>query len=361
MSFEIFATAPPGLEAVLGAEMAAEGFKDPKVSPGGVAVQGDWSDVWRANLRLRGATRILARIGGFPAFHLAQLDKRSKRFDWRAVLRPDIPVKVEVATNKRSKIYHARAAAQRIEGGLAAAGVPISSEAEITLKVRIDDNFVTFSLDTSGESLHRRGYKQAVAKAPLRETLASLMLRQCGYTGNEPVLDPMCGSGTIPIEAALWAKGADPGGLRGFAFEQFASFDEEAYAALRRVPGQTPLRVFGSDRDAGAVRMATENAARAGVEDIVAFSTSSVADLVPPQGPPGLIMVNPPYGTRIGNKKPLYGLYATLGSRLKAFCGWRLGLVTSEAELARATGLAVTSGPPIPHGGLKVRFWQANL
>lgn len=361
MAFEIFVTAPPGQEPTLAAEMAQAGFPDPIVTAGGVAFQGGWPDVWRANLCLRGATRVLARIGGFPAFHLAQLDKRSKKFDWTAIFGTDTPVKVDVATNKRSKIYHARAAAQRIEGGLEAAGIPLSPEAELTLKARIDDNIVTFSVDTSGESLHRRGYKQAVAKAPMRETLAALFLRQCGYAGTEPVLDPMCGSGTFVTEAALWATQTQPGSWRSFAFEQLASFDAAAFAALKTAPIGTKHRFYGSDRDAGAVRMATQNADRAGLADCTAFQTAPVADLTPPDGPPGLIMINPPYGTRIGNKKPLFGLYAALGAQLKPFTGWRVGVVTSDADLARATSLPLKSGPPIPHGGLKVRLWQAAL
>lgn len=361
--FEIFATAPPGLEPVLLEEVLTHGFAEAEVTPGGVRFQGGWPDVWRANLELRGAGRVLARIGGFMAFHLAQLDKRARKFDWGAVLRPDVPVKVEV-TSRKSKIYHAGAATQRIETALRDShGIPVSADAALTVKVRIDDNNVQISLDTSGESLHKRGHKVAVAKAPMRETLAALFLRQCGYSGAEPVLDPMCGSGTFVIEAAEVAMGLQPGRSRSFAFEHLASFDPEAWLALRAGNAHaTDHRFHGSDRDQGAVRMAGDNAARAGVEEVCQFDCRAVADLTRPDGPPGLIMVNPPYGARIGNKKPLYGLYATLGDRLKTeFAGWRVGLVTSEPSLAKATGLPFKpKGPSVPHGGLKVWLFQTG-
>ena len=149
--FEIFLVATPGLEPPLCAEAQEAGFADATLVPGGVTLQGGWPEVWRANLMLRGATRVLARIGSFRAFHLAQLDKRSKKFDWAAVLRTDVPVRVEV-TCKKSKIYHAGAAAQRIEGGLTAAGLTVAPDAKMVIKTRIDDNLVTFSVDTSGES-----------------------------------------------------------------------------------------------------------------------------------------------------------------------------------------------------------------
>ncbi len=363
-AFEIFLTAPPGLEEVLCQEVREAGFADPRVTPGGVTVQGTWRDVWRANLQLRGAGRVLARFGGFPVFHLAQLDKRSRKFNWSAVLRKDVPVRVEV-TCKRSKIYHAGAAKQRIETALAEAfGVPVSGAADLQIKARIDNNFCTFSVDTSGESLHKRGHKEAVGKAPMRETLAALFLRQCGFAGQEPVIDPMCGSGTFVIEAAEQALGLMPGRSRVFAFEQLASFDADIWSDMRRTggPAETALRFHGFDRDQGAVQMSTANAARAGVDGVSSFICQPISALQRPDGPPGLVIVNPPYGARIGNKKMLYGLYSALGERLKAeFAGWRVGVVTSEAGLARATGLPFQPpGPPVPLGGLKIKLYRTD-
>ena len=176
--FEIFLVTVPGMEPVLCAEALEAGFDGAVAVAGGVTFQGTWADVWRANLVLRGATRVLARLGGFLAFHLAQLDKRSRKFPFGDLLRADMPLRVQVTT-KASKIYHAGAATQRIETALREThGLTLDPEAKLVLKVRIDDNNVLFSLDTSGESLHKRGHKEAVGKAPMRETLAALMLRQ---------------------------------------------------------------------------------------------------------------------------------------------------------------------------------------
>lgn len=365
-TFEIFLTAAPGLEAALLAEVREAGFAAAKSVPGGVTVQGDWREVWRANLCLRGAARVLARIGEFRAFHLAQLDKRARKFPWGEVLRKDVPVKVEVTTNKKSKIYHAGAAAQRVEKALVESfGATLSKEAALTLKLRIDDNMCQFSVDTSGEGLHKRGHKSAVGKAPMRENLAALFLRDCGFDGREPVVDPMCGSGTFVIEAAEIALGLVPGRSRSFAFEQMASFDAEAYAALKAelTPQEvdaSALHFYGSDRNAGAVEMATANAERAGVAAITQFSHHAVSDLMPPDGPAGLVIVNPPYGARIGNKKLLFALYGALGKTLmERFSGWRVGIVTSETGLAKATGLPLLPlGAPVAHGGLKIRLFK---
>ena len=360
--FEIFLVCAPGVEDLLGAEVAEKGFANPVISPGGVAVLGHWPDVWRANLELRGAVRVLVRIGSFMAFHLAQLDKRARKFDWGAVLRADVPVRVQV-TCKASKIYHAKAASERIERALTEShGITLSPEAEMVVKVRIHDNNVTISIDSTGEALHIRGHKEAVGKAPMRENLAALMLRQTGYDGSEPVLDPMCGSGTFVIEAAEIAAGLQPGRSRSFAFQQLASFDADAFENLRRPASATPPKqmFFGSDRDAGAVRNATANAARAGVGDWTSFACHGAAEARPPEGQKGLVMVNPPYGGRIGNKKLLYALYGSFGQTMLAhFKGWRVGMVTSEPALAKATGLPwKPQGPPIAHGGTKVWLWQ---
>ncbi|WP_347137916.1 class I SAM-dependent RNA methyltransferase [Paracoccus sp. SSK6] len=360
--FEIFLVATPGLEAPLAAEAAGLGWQ-PVVQPGGVTITGGWPDVWRANLWLRGATRVLARVGSFRALHLAQLDKRARKFPWASVLRRDVPVRVET-TCKASRIYHAGAATQRIERAITEElGAPLATDAALVVKVRIEDDLVTISLDTTGESLHKRGHKEAVAKAPMRETMAAMFLREMGYDGSQPVLDPMCGSGTFVIEAAEIAAGIAPGRSRSFGFQQLASFDPAAWEALRAAaaPRPAPAQFFGSDRDAGAIRMSQANAERAGVAALTRFDCRAIGDLQRPDCPPGIVIVNPPYGARIGNKGPLFGLHAAMGAVFRErFAGWRVGIVTSEGALAKATGLPLESGPVVAHGGLKVRLWQTG-
>ncbi len=363
-TFEIYLVALPGLEAVLCEEALQLGFTGAAVVSGGVAFLGGWPDVWRANLELRGASQVLARIGSFHVSHLAQLDKLSRKFPWGEFLRADVPVRVE-ASCKKSKIYHAGAATQRIETAIREElRAVIDETAQVCVKARIEDNLCTLSLETSGEALHKRGHKLGIGKAPMRETMASLFLRQCGFEGQEPVLDPMCGSGTFVIEAAEIAVGLAPGRDRSFAFEQFKNFDAAAWKKMRdaHVLKAPTFKFYGSDRDAGAIVMATANATRAGVSDFTAFHNISVSSLEPPQGPPGLVIVNPPYGTRIGDKKPLHDLYRAFGQvMLKRFSGWRVGVVTSDTGLAKSTGLPfLPSGRSVLHGGLRIQLFQTK-
>lgn len=369
-ALDIFLVTFPGLEPLLCAEAREKGFRAATAVAGGVTVRGGWPEAWRANLVLRGASRVLVRIAAFRAHHLAQLDKRARKVAWATVLRPDVPVRVE-ASCTASRIYHAGAAAQRVGTAIAETlGAAVSDDAQVVVKVRIEDDHCTISLDTSGESLHKRGHKQEVNKAPLRETLAALFLRHCGFTGGEPLLDPMCGSGTFVIEAAEIAAGLHPGRSRRFAFEHLAAFDAAAWERLRAAPpaaappaADLPAgRFHGSDRDAGAVAMSIANAERAGVAALTTFRQRVIGDLWAPKGPAGLVMVNPPYGARLGDRKALLPLYGALGRMLRGrFAGWRVGLVTSEEALARATGLpfAATS-PAVSHGGLKIKLYATE-
>jgi putative N6-adenine-specific DNA methylase len=362
--FEIFLATAPGLEPMLYAEVRSHRFKAVKEVAGGVAIHGTWPDVWRANLVLRGPSRILARIDAFRAPQLADFEKRARRVPWRTVLRPDVPVRVE-ATCKASRIYHSGAAEERIAKAITAEiGAPISDEASVCIRARIENDFCTISVDTSGELLHKRGHKEAVAKAPMRENMAALFLRQAGYVGTEPVVDPMCGSGTFVIEAAEIAAGLKPGRSRHFAFEELATFDAAAWQQVRGTdtPIQTDLRFYGSDRDQGAITMSRANAERAGVAAITEFQAHTLSELQAPSGPTGLVIVNPPYGTRIGEKRELTPLYRSLGQTLMTrFSGWRAAIIATDATLARATGLPFAApAAPVAHGGLRVTLFQTG-
>ncbi len=361
--FEIFLQAAPGLEDALLAEVRTHRFKASKAVPGGVTVRGSWREVWKANLELRGAGRVNAHVATFRAPTLAELEKRAAQVAWREVLRADVPVRVE-ATCNASRVYHTGAAEERVGNAIRAGlGAPISPDAEVCVRVRIDNDVCSIAIDTSGELLHKRGYKEAVNTAPIRETMAALLLRMCGYTGAEPVLDPMCGSGTFVIEAAEWAANLKPGRERHFAFEQLATFDAAAWQAMRATgaaPAVTPaVRFYGSDRDAAAITISRANAERSGVSAFTEFTERPISEVTPPEGPPGLVIVNPPYGARLGDKNRLAPLYRALGATLKSrFPGWRVGIVATEPTLARATGLPF--GPPsapIAHGGLRISLY----
>ena len=364
-SFEIFLATVPGLEEALCAEVRGKGFRQPRPVPGGVVLRGGWPEVWRANLWIRGAGRVLARIDAFHVTHLAQLDARARRVDWGRVLRPDVPFRVE-ASCSGSRIYHSGAAAERIATAIRETlGAPEAPEG-VLVRVRIERDLCTLSVDTSGEPLHKRGYKEAINPAPMRETMASLLLRQCGFEGTEPLLDPMCGSGTFVIEAAEIAARLNPGRNRHFAFERLAGFDAEAWARMRAVRSgrEPPARCYGSDRDAGAIAMSRANAERAGVAGHTEFRQAAISEIAPPlglpEGGPGLVVINPPYGSRIGERQALLPLYRAMGQVLRSrFAGWRVGLVATEPKLAHATGLPfLPPGPPVPHGGLRVTLYR---
>lgn len=375
--FEIFLTAPPGLEDVLLEEARARGFKGPKAQAGGVRIFGDWKDARRANLQLRGAGRVLVRLGSFRAGHLSQLAKTARDLPWDEVLRPDVPVRVDV-TCRASAIHHAGAASERIGEGIARsmgarlaapqdpdADDPAPEDLPVRVMARIEKDVCTISIDTSGVPLHKRGRKPAVGKAPMRETLAALFLRQSGHDGAEPLLDPMCGSGTFVLEAAEAAAGLNPGRTRFFAFELLAPHDAKAWARERAAAPSgppPPLRFHGSDRDAGAIRMSSENAARAGVAGFTSFDCRTISEIEPPEGPPGLVIANPPWGARLGDARPLFGLHAAYGQVLKdRFRGWRAALITSEPKLAYATGLPFEPpGAPVANGGMRVQLFKTG-
>jgi putative N6-adenine-specific DNA methylase len=366
--FKIFLATAPGLEQVLCAEVRAKGFNSPRAVSGGVTIRGGWPEVWRANLWVRGAGRVLAVLASFRALHLPELKSGARKVPWREVLRPDVPFRVE-ATCTKSRIYHSGAAAERIEAAIAetlGAMPPPNSQvgAPVLIRARIEHDDCTLSVDTSGEPLHKRGYKEAIAKAPMRETLAALFLRQCGYDGSEPVVDPMCGSGTFVIEAAEIAARLNPGRARRFAFEHLATFDPALWQRMRavesrRMPAEG-VRFCGSDRDAGAVAMARANAERAGVAELVEFRQCPIGDVVAPEGLPGLVIVNPPYGARLGDRKALLPLYRALGQTLLGrFPGWRAAILATDSTLALATGLPfLPTAAPVPHGGLRVTLFR---
>ncbi|KNG94255.1 THUMP domain-containing class I SAM-dependent RNA methyltransferase [Pseudaestuariivita atlantica] len=360
---QIFLVATPGLEEPLRDEALSLGFHNPRVVHGGVTFEGKWEHAWRANLWSRGAVRVLVRVGAFKAHHLNQLGPETRATDWASLIAPGTPFRVE-AVCRKSRLYHEGAVAERVTAAIAEASQATpSAEAPLRILARVERDHVTLSIDTSGAPLHRREHKAEVGKAPLRETMAAMFLRQLGFDGSQPVLDPMCGSGTIPIEAAEIAAGLAPGRSRSFAFEELSTFDPDAWQVLKATEiRQPPAQFFGYDRDGGAIRAATANAERAGVDGFTSFARQPLTEAAPPQGTPGIVLTNPPYGDRIGTRRDLFALYSSFGRVMQErFAGWTVGLVTSDEKLAQSTRLPLTPGPFVAHGGLKVRLWQGRI
>jgi putative N6-adenine-specific DNA methylase len=357
---DLFLVATPGLEDTLAQEVKRAGFKGSKTQAGGVTLKGTWGDMVRANIELRTATRVLMRIGSFHVSHLAHLDKHARSFPWEQWLRKDVAVNIE-ASCTRSKIYHSGAVKERIARAIVEEhGAKVDDTSDLRILARVENDLCTLSIDTSGESLHKRGHKQKMHKAPLRETLAAAFLMQCGYTGSETVIDPMCGSGTFVIEAAEMALDLKAGRARRFAFEQLKN--HKSKTPQPNALQATAHHFYGYDRDSGAIAMATANAKQSGVSDVTHFSKQPITALTPPDTPPGLVIVNPPYGERLGDKRELFGLYGALGKVLKdRFTGWRIGLVTSDTSLAKATTLPfLPTGKPVLNGGIRVRLFRTG-
>jgi putative N6-adenine-specific DNA methylase len=234
--------------------------------------------------------------------------------------------------------------------------------------VRIVNDECEISADSSGDLLHKRGYRREIAKAPLRETIAAAMVLASGWKKNEALLDPMCGSGTIPIEAAMIARRIAPGLKRDFQFMNWPGFDAEQWNrtvddARKAVTGFSG-EILGSDRDAGAVQAAARNAERAGVSENVAFSQGAVSGSIgaiddSARGS-GWILTNPPYGVRVGESDDLRNLYAKLGSALKSKAGWRLGILTSDSALVRQTKLPLRPRFSTSNGGIPVSYFVSE-
>jgi len=366
----LFVVTAPGLEAFTAREMRALGLAGRRVGQptiGGLEFAGSLRDLYRLNLHLRTASRVIVRLGEFYAAAFSELRTKASHLPWERYLRPGQPVAVRV-TCHQSNLYHSDAVAERVLGALGdRLGIPVepaawdenSSEAPPQgVVVRLSNNMCTVSLDSSGALLHRRGYRLATAKAPLRETLAAAMLLASGWNVEAPLLDPFCGSGTIAIEAALLARRIAPGRVRHFAFMDWTSFAadlwaEEHAAALAAEREAMPL-LLASDRDAGAIRAAEANAGRAGVAGAIAFACQAVSAITPPPKP-GWVVTNPPYGVRVSADKDLRNLYAQLGNVLRLRCpGWQVALLCSSLPLLHQIQIPLDTSRSWVNGGLRV-------
>ena len=396
--FELFASTAPGLESIAAGELKTLGMRG-RQDIGGVGFGGDLDRLYEANLRLRTASRVVVRLGRFHASTFYELERRARKLPWEEFLPASGQVRLRV-TCRKSKLYHSDAVAERMMSAIAGSvsrSIELSrkgindegedaeqaegpehaddtdngeTESEIIGGVaqlfiaRIVHDQVEVSADSSGELLHRRGYRQETAKAPLRETLAAAMVLASGWRSGEPLLDPMCGSGTIPIEAALIARGVAPGLRREFQFMNWPSFDEtlwnDVLEKARRSVTDSSEVIRGSDRDAGAIQAAARNAERAGVADTTQFSVEAISEalseLEEVATGTGWILTNPPYGIRIGESDDLRNLYARLGTALRAKRGWRVGILTSDSALVRQTRLPLIPRFNTRNGGIPVSF-----
>ena len=369
-----FAVTAPGIEAICARELEQLGVR-PTIEDGvGVTWNGDSGLVAAANLWLRTASRVLVRIAEFRAKTFFELERSARKIDWERFVSPGGGVRFRV-TCRKSKLYHSGAVAQRFAEAVAhrvsgaAAGAAPSEDDDSAAPgqlfvVRFLHDVCTVSVDSSGELLHRRGYRLAVAKAPLRETLAAAMLLGAGWTGEIPLVDPMCGSGTIPIEAARLARRMAPGRDRRFAFLEWPETNPGAWKARLEQAHESelprsPVSISGADRDRGAIDAARANAERAGVTQDIDLRVEPISALSQDETR-GLIVSNPPYGTRVGERDRLRNLYAQLGNVAKKNRPeWSLALLLSDRQLEAQVGVPFREVFETRNGGIPVRLVMA--
>jgi putative N6-adenine-specific DNA methylase len=365
------AVATPGLEAGVATELDALGLRSARVTTGGVRFTATTRQLYAANLWLRSATRVVVRVARFEARSFAELESEVGAVDWAAWLAPGRPVRLRVSSST-SRLHHTGAIAERVHR---ASGHPPPPRADDDpdrssrdddtplVVVRVVRDQVTISVDSSGAPLWRRGWRLETAKAPLRETLAAALLLAAPWDPATPLIDPMCGSGTIAIEAALLARGRAPGRDRSFAFADWPTFEPGTWASVleeaRRAEAAVavgPVRIAASDRDAGAVRAARANAERAGVADALVIDRHAISDLMPASDGPGLLLTNPPYAKRVGGGDRR-DLFARLGSVARdRLAGGQMGLLVDDAGPVRSSGIRFQERMRTTNGGIPVRL-----
>jgi putative N6-adenine-specific DNA methylase len=368
-----FAVASPGLEQPLCAELGAlAAIEKPRAVDGGVEFAGTLAAGMAANLHSRIATRIVLRMGEVKARDFAPLRRSLARLPWQGYVPRDRALRIDVSAS-RCRLYHTGALAETVELAIADCvgklpkreKVPEAAEEDDCTRIllRGEDDRFTASIDSSGLLLHRRGWRLEAGRAPLRETLAAGLLALCEYDSVLPLVDPMCGAGTIAIEAAAMARRMAPGLARPFAFERWPVHDASLWQALRdsavALPS-APAPILAMDRDARAVDTARRNAERAHVQNDVRLATAAFGEgEVTAQA--GLLVVNPPYGHRLGDHGQANRLARELGKTAAArYRGWRVGVVCPNPAFVAAVAAGARRTPSQTHalrnGGLRVQL-----
>jgi putative N6-adenine-specific DNA methylase len=360
-SLRAFAVSPPGFEDLVAEELRAFGVPA-RETEGGAAFEGGWAEIYRANLRSRVASRILVRVAEFPAERFEALEEELSRVVWAEWLPPKSRLTIRVA-RRGTRLYHTGklwdVAARALRTSAGAEVERGAKDPSFGLYLRVQGPSVTVSLDTSGDHLHKRGYRKEPGTAPLRENLAAGLLKRARWSGEEPLLDPFCGTGTFAVEAAWLALGVAPGRLRSFAFQALPSFEPAVWAEVRdgadaSARATLPAPIFAADRDPGALSATVSAAKRAGLAGELQVALCDFSELAPPSEA-GLVVTNPPYGRRLHNEE---AAYHALGRALRRpFHRWRWAVVVPRQPLERALGVPVSERHSFRNGGLPL--WLA--
>lgn len=367
---ELIAPCHFGLEAVLKREILDLGYEISSVEDGRVTFQGDAEAVCRANIFLRTAERVLLKVGSFQAVSFEELFEKTKALPWEAYIPKDGKFWVTKASSVKSRLFSPsdiqsvmkKAMVRRLQEHYHMEWFPEDGP-EYPVRVFLMKDQVTVGIDTSGASLHKRGYREVSGKAPITETLAAALIMLTPWRGDRILVDPFCGSGTFPIDAAMMAANIAPGMNRSFTAEKWTNlipkklwYDTVDEASdLIREPEETDIQGYDADED--VIRIARRNAAEAGVEHMIHFQRRDVRDLSHPKKY-GFIITNPPYGERLEDKKDLPELYRAFGESFRRLETWSAYMITSYEDAERYFGRKADKNRKIYNGMLKTYFYQ---
>lgn len=364
-----------GLEEVLARELIEQGANDVQIERRAVSFRGDKALLYRANLCLRTALRILVPVTSFKAKDTDELYKRVKALDWSQWTTPKSTFAID-ATVYSESFRNSRFVTYRVKDAIADYWIEkahqrpsVSTQTpDILINVHISNDQVTLSLDSSGESLHKRGYRVANTEAPISEVLAAGMLLMAGWKGQGDFYDPMCGSGTLPIEAALIARNIPPGIFRkAFAFEKWPDFDADLWSDIYNDDSQErefTHRIYGSDASFYAIQQAAKNVKSAGLQKDIELKQIRLEELKNPNPltPDSLVLINPPYGERLASNKDMEELYAKIGTALKhQFAGSTAWIISSNDAAMKCIGLKPSKKYRLLNGELDCQFNRYDL
>ncbi|MGK7926910.1 MAG: class I SAM-dependent RNA methyltransferase [Spirulina sp.] len=369
-----FATVARGLEAIAARELENLGAIEVRPDFTGVHFVGDRELLYKVNLWGRILFRILVPIAEFPCKNAKQLYQAVQDIDWQEYLTPNNTLAVH-CTGGNQQLNHTHFTALQVKNAIAdrqrqevgrRSSVDVNNP-DLSINLHVYRDRGILSLDSSGNSLHRRGYRPAVGLAPLKETLAAALLEMAEYRGKIAFFDPLCGSGTLPLEAGLKALNIAPGLFRDrFGFQTWKDYDPTLWQKLvcdakERQLSELSAPILGSDRASELIQQARENSESCGLRDRVRFSVQDFSQIIPPCDK-GIILCNPPYGKRIGEVKKLEGFYKQLGDVFKQrFTGWTAYLLTGNKELAKKVGLKASRRFPVYNGSLPCTLLKYEL
>lgn len=359
---------------MLAEELAALGATDIKAAEGGVGFSGTLVVAYAANLHSRIASRILWQIGSGRYRNEEDIYRGVNALDWTQLFDPALTIRVNVSSVgsplKSLEFITLRikdAACDKFRAQSGKRPNVDTAEPDVRIHAFLEPGHFILYLDTSGEPLFKRGARQFAGEAPLRENLAAGILKLSGWNPDLPLLDPMCGSGTMLIEAAQIARAIPPGHRRRFAFEKLKNFDAAAWnritadAAARIQPAISPLALFGSDLYGDALKLARLNLDAAGLADAVSLKQANILEISAPAAQ-GVLVANPPYGVRLGEQDELAAFYPQLGTLLKKnFAGWRAYLFTADLRLPKLIGLSPSKRTPLYNGPLECRLYEFKM